>query len=43
MQSWEENTPAFRLIRALAGLREASPAIQRATYIALYAKDDVLI
>jgi cyclomaltodextrin glucanotransferase len=43
MPRWEESTPAFRLISALAGLRKASPAIQRGTYIALYAKDDVLI
>jgi len=43
MQSWEESTPAFHLISALAALRKASPAIQRGTYIALYAKGDVLI
>lgn len=43
MQSWEESTPAFHLISALAALRKASPAIQRGAYIALYAKGDVLI
>ena len=43
MQRCEESTPAFRLISALAALRKISPAIQRATYIPLYAKGDVLI
>ena len=43
MQSWEESTPAFHVISALAALRKASPAIQRGAYIALYAKGDVLI
>jgi hypothetical protein len=43
MQRWEESTLALRLISALAALRKISPAIQRATYIPLYAKGDVLI
>lgn len=43
MQSWEESTPAFRLIRALAALRKDSSAIWRGTYTGLYAKGDVLI
>jgi cyclomaltodextrin glucanotransferase len=43
MQRCEESTPAFRLISALAALRKISPAIQRRTYIPLYAKGDVLI
>jgi hypothetical protein len=43
MQRCEESTPAFRLISALAALRKISPAIQRGTYIPLYAKGDVLI
>ena len=43
MKTWYENTPAFRLMSTLAGLRKNSPAIWRGSYKTLYAQDDVLI
>lgn len=43
MNSWDENTPAFRLISTLARLRKNSPAIWRGSYKTLYAQGDVLI
>jgi cyclomaltodextrin glucanotransferase len=43
MQSWDETTPAFRIISALAYLRKSDPAVWRGTYRTLYADADVLI
>src|SRR5215467_6143786 len=43
MKAWEQNTSAFRLISASAGLRKSSPAVWRGSYRTVYAKDDVLI
>jgi glycosidase len=43
MKSWDETTPAFRLIAALAGLRKASPAVWRGAYRRIHADGDVLI
>ena len=43
MMAWDEGTPAFRIISALATLRENSPAIQRGDYVPVYADADVLV
>ncbi|AXC13468.1 Cyclomaltodextrin glucanotransferase [Acidisarcina polymorpha] len=43
MKSWEEDTSAFQIIKILAALRKASPAIWKGAYIPLYASADVLV
>jgi cyclomaltodextrin glucanotransferase len=43
MQSWDETTPAFRIISILAGLRATNSAIWRGSYNTLYSRNDVLI
>jgi cyclomaltodextrin glucanotransferase len=43
MQSWDETTPAFRIISILAGLRASDSAIWRGSYYTVYADNDVLI
>jgi cyclomaltodextrin glucanotransferase len=40
---WNEATPAFRTIRALAGLRQRSAAVQKGAYRAVLADGDVLV
>ena len=42
MAQWSEQTPAFKIIRILSGLREHSPAIQQGTYRMVYADQDAL-
>jgi cyclomaltodextrin glucanotransferase len=43
MQSWDETTPAFRMISILAGLRANDAAIWRGSYNMVYSDNDVLI
>jgi hypothetical protein len=43
MKNWDETTPAFRIISALACLRKNDPAVWRGTYNTLYSDPDVLI
>src|SRR3569833_264024 len=43
LTSFDETTPAFRIIRTLARLRKTSPAIWRGEYVTVYADDDVLV
>jgi glycosidase len=43
MKNWDEATPAFRIISALACLRKNDPAVWRGTYNTLYSDADVLI
>ena len=43
MMSFSEDTPAFKIIKTLAKLRQDSPAVQRGEYTPLYADQDVLI
>jgi cyclomaltodextrin glucanotransferase len=43
MQSWDETTPAFRIISILAGLRASDSAIWRGSYNTVYSDNDVLI
>jgi len=42
-QSWDETTPAFRIISILAGLRANDSAIWRGSYDKVYSDNDVLI
>jgi cyclomaltodextrin glucanotransferase len=43
MQTWDETTPAFRIISILAGLRASNSAIWRGSYNTVYSNPDVLI
>ena len=43
MTSWDEGTPAFRTIRALAALRRDSAAIAKGAYASVHAEGDVLV
>jgi glycosidase len=43
LNRWDECTPAFRIISALARLRARSSAISKGQYVTLYADNDVLI
>lgn len=43
MQQWDQNTPAFRTIGALAKLRRESPAIWKGDYVTLYSSPDTLV
>lgn len=43
MKQWQEDTPAFKIIKTLAGLRKDSPAVSEGKYAALYADSDVLV
>jgi glycosidase len=43
LNRWDECTPAFRIISALAKLRAGSTAISKGQYLTLYAENDVLI
>jgi hypothetical protein len=43
MKKWDEDTPAFKIIRILAELRRNSAAVQRGTYHTILANDDVLV
>lgn len=43
LNRWDEETPAFRIIRTLAGLRKESPAISRGKYVTAYVDSDILM
>jgi glycosidase len=43
LNRWDETTPAFRTIKALAELRKQSPAIWKGEYVSVYANQDVLV
>jgi cyclomaltodextrin glucanotransferase len=43
MQSWDETTPAFRIISILAALRASDSAIWRGSYNKVYSDNDVLV
>jgi cyclomaltodextrin glucanotransferase len=43
MKNWDETTPAFRIISALASLRRSDPAAWRGTCKTLYSDADVFI
>jgi cyclomaltodextrin glucanotransferase len=43
MQRWDEDTPAFRIIERLAGVRKQSPAVWKGEYKTVYASGDVLV
>ena len=43
MRSWSRNTPAFKIIRVLADLRQRSTAIAAGSYDPVYADNDVLV
>jgi hypothetical protein len=43
MTQWDETMPAFKIIRALADLRQASPAVWEGAYHGLFSDQDVLV
>ena len=43
LNAWSEDTPAFTIIKTLAALRKASPAIWDGSYVTDYVDDDVLV
>ena len=43
MKNWAEDTPAFKIIHALAAPRQESGAIQRGIYTTIYSDPDVLV
>lgn len=43
LNSWDEDTPAFKIIKTLAKLRRESPAISQGRYVTVYVDNDVLI
>jgi cyclomaltodextrin glucanotransferase len=43
MMQWDQSTPAFQIITALANLRKNNPAIWKGRYETVYADQDVLI
>jgi cyclomaltodextrin glucanotransferase len=43
LSDWDQNTAAFRIIRTLAGLRKASPALWRGGYLTAYTDNDILM
>jgi cyclomaltodextrin glucanotransferase len=43
MKNWAEDTSAFKIIHALAALRQESGAIQRGNYTTIYSNPDVLV
>jgi cyclomaltodextrin glucanotransferase len=43
MQTWDETTSAFQIIRTLAGLRRRSRAISEGNYTTLYVDPDALV
>ncbi|MDQ6736047.1 MAG: alpha-amylase family glycosyl hydrolase, partial [Nitrospirota bacterium] len=43
LNRWSEDTPAFKIIGALANLRKKSPAISRGQYLTVYADNDILM
>ncbi len=43
LNRWDEETPAFKIIKTLAGLRRNSPAISRGAYVTAYVDNDILM
>jgi cyclomaltodextrin glucanotransferase len=43
LKQWDQNTPAFRIIKALAKLRKESPAIAQGSYFTAYVDNDILM
>jgi cyclomaltodextrin glucanotransferase len=43
LNRWDETTPAFKIIRALAELRRESPAIWEGKYVPIYSNQDILV
>lgn len=43
LKHWDQNTPAFKIIKALANLRKDSPAISQGSYLTVYADQDILM
>ena len=43
LNQWSEETPAFRIIKALADLRKTSPAIWDGDYRTVYVDPDILV
>jgi cyclomaltodextrin glucanotransferase len=43
LKQWDQNTPAFKIIKTLARLRKESPAIAEGKYVTAYADNDILI
>ncbi len=43
MKQWDENTPAFKIIRTLAKLRKESRAISEGSYRTVYVDNDILM
>jgi hypothetical protein len=43
MSRWNEDTPAFKIIKILTDLRKSSPAISKGEYETVYADQDVLV
>ena len=43
LSDWDQNTAAFRIIRTLASLRKASPALWQGRYLTTYTDKDILM
>jgi cyclomaltodextrin glucanotransferase len=43
LNRWDETTPAFKIIRALAELRKEHPAIWKGEYVPIYSNQDILV
>ncbi len=43
LNRWNQNTPAFKTIQALANLRKHNPAISKGKYVTIYASRNVLV
>lgn len=43
LKQWDQSTPAFKIIKALANLRKESPAIAQGSYVTAYADNDILM
>jgi cyclomaltodextrin glucanotransferase len=43
MNSWDEDTQAFKIIRRLSRLRQPSPAIWKGRYVTAYVDNDILM
>jgi cyclomaltodextrin glucanotransferase len=43
LNSWNEDTPAFKIIRILANVRKKSLAISQGAYVTAYVHNDILM
>ena len=43
LNRWDEDTPAFKIIKTLASLRKRSPAIWQGQYLTAYVDNDILM